>query len=406
MPIGFFIFFAFVFFGLFTPHTEAKFLPHVFGEDNRHEVKHAKDPRLLILKNSVAGLVNKNYLHTDDNGFFRIDAPTYANVANLCLGELENRFRHQPSVADCTGFFIGNKKLVTAGHCVAESGTCAERSVDQKKKWVFGLDIDSFSETVSGKFVGRVPDQTVIGCKRIVEIFYHRYDPDQGDIDYAVVELDHEPPAYALPMKLSNRENLQNTTVVMLGHPTGLPLKITDEASVLEVTNKGRILKMDLDTFGGNSGSPVMDAKSLEVLGILVRGPGSFNTIGNSPCNHIVRCEGKDCAKKAVSAFRVSEVPSLWGRPAREFVEQSVSCVNGTFKVCIGTFLMRNHLTPLEMIPAQGRVEKLWNTGWAEVSWRERNGELWGDFGSDAATGGFSSPVRMHLDNLVPDIYQ
>lgn len=59
--------------------------------------------------------------------------------------------------------------------------------------------------------------------------------------------------------------------VYTLGHPGGLPLKLTDQGTVLEVADG--LFRTDLQTFTGNSGSPVFDASSHELVGIVVAGP-------------------------------------------------------------------------------------------------------------------------------------
>jgi V8-like Glu-specific endopeptidase len=55
-----------------------------------------------------------------------------------------------------------------------------------------------------------------------------------------------------------------------MGHPSGLPMKYADGAKVFG--NFDNYFSTNLDTFGGNSGSPVFNAKTNEVVGILVRG--------------------------------------------------------------------------------------------------------------------------------------
>ena len=59
-----------------------------------------------------------------------------------------------------------------------------------------------------------------------------------------------------------------------MGHPSGLPLKYADGARVFETEND--YFSTNLDTFGGNSGSPVFNADTLEVEGILVRGDTDY----------------------------------------------------------------------------------------------------------------------------------
>ena len=56
--------------------------------------------------------------------------------------------------------------------------------------------------------------------------------------------------------------------VYTLGYPCGLPLKLADNARVLSRTSIG--FRADLDTYTGNSGSPVFDAETHALLGIVI----------------------------------------------------------------------------------------------------------------------------------------
>jgi hypothetical protein len=56
----------------------------------------------------------------------------------------------------------------------------------------------------------------------------------------------------------------------------------------------------NLDTYGGNSGSPVFNSETHKVEGILVRGETDFTTIG--ACTVSMRCpntgcRGEDCTR-------------------------------------------------------------------------------------------------------------
>lgn len=61
--------------------------------------------------------------------------------------------------------------------------------------------------------------------------------------------------------------------VYALGHPLGLPLKLSAGARILSV--EGGTFRADLDTYTGSSGGPVFDADTHALLGIVVEGqPG------------------------------------------------------------------------------------------------------------------------------------
>jgi hypothetical protein len=65
-----------------------------------------------------------------------------------------------------------------------------------------------------------------------------------------------------------------NHEVTMLGHPTGLPIKITTNGKIKGL-EKNRYVS-NLDAFGGNSGPAVIDSKTGEVIGILAAGQEDY----------------------------------------------------------------------------------------------------------------------------------
>ncbi len=73
--------------------------------------------------------------------------------------------------------------------------------------------------------------------------------------------------------------------VYTLGHPCGLPLKLAADAQVL--TAEADTFHTDLDTYSGNSGSPVFDAATHALLGIVVegqKGEGDFEPVPTQGC--------------------------------------------------------------------------------------------------------------------------
>jgi hypothetical protein len=87
-----------------------------------------------------------------------------------------------------------------------------------------------------------------------------------------------------------------NDSVVVIGYPLGLPVKIADDAIVRSL-GKG-FFKANCDTYEGNSGSAVFDDAQLQkghllVDGILVRGEDDFAR--TTPCFISKRCPFDGC---------------------------------------------------------------------------------------------------------------
>jgi V8-like Glu-specific endopeptidase len=94
-----------------------------------------------------------------------------------------------------------------------------------------------------------------------------------------VIRLDRNvTPQTPLPFRRTNALAL-NSAIYVIGYPSGLPEKIAAGARIL-ASNRD-FFTANLDTFGGNSGSPVFDAASDAVVGVLVRGATDYVRRGN-----------------------------------------------------------------------------------------------------------------------------
>jgi V8-like Glu-specific endopeptidase len=78
----------------------------------------------------------------------------------------------------------------------------------------------------------------------------------------------------ALPYRKKGKINT-NAKLVVIGHPSGLPQKVSDDGQILN-NKEEDFFVTNLDTFGGNSGSPVVDLNSGMIEGILVRGEEDY----------------------------------------------------------------------------------------------------------------------------------
>lgn len=253
--------------GLFLVQSSSKAETRiVYGKDSRIDIKNIFNPKIKELSKSIAGRVyNLGYNPTEGKeGYITFDnilPLSHPRSMNLCK---DQKFADQPSVADCTGFLISNKYLVTAGHCAVRPGetiTDSETYACSAHSWAFDYMTNSSKETLNLK---EFKASNVYGCKRVV---YGTWQPED---DYAIIELDREV-LDREPLKLNLKNNIKSgNSLFIMGHPSGLPMKYADGAKVFEV--KKDYFTTNLDSFGGNSGSPVFNKLTLEVEGILVRG--------------------------------------------------------------------------------------------------------------------------------------
>ena len=241
----------------------------IYGLDNRYELNMYPDKQFQIYAYSTASMIPQNAVYDFEEPYPHLTlifGPTLQESHELCP---DVRFAPQLASASCSGFLIAPDLIATAGHCVSKKKSCEEY------KWVF--DYHQQSEaflTYNSEETGEeeqlqvivVRDSSVYNCKEIVKV----KDDILGN-DYAVVRLDR-PVADRLPLKIRREGKIaDNTPLVIIGNPSGLPTKIADDAQVLS-NRASRTFSTNLDAFPGNSGSAVFNAETGEVEGILVKG--------------------------------------------------------------------------------------------------------------------------------------
>ena len=239
----------------------------VFGEDDRRDLYQVLRPELRSVADSTVAMISVDKLRKSRAGNYEIKAAQMGHVFHLCLDE---PFIQQPSAASCSGFLVAADLIATAGHCVPE--TC-----DPGVKIVFDFSLKSANQRTSGISVHQVYQ-----CRKVIAR------KNTSTEDFALIQLDRPVPDHQ-PLKLSTCAAETTDELVVFGHPLGLPLKVADGAQVQRVYDSFFIA--DTDTFDGNSGSAVMNAQSLEVVGILVRGDPDFIQDQKLKCQRTKKCK-------------------------------------------------------------------------------------------------------------------
>lgn len=295
---------------LFAFHASAVPLkPRViYGEDNRQDVYEVSNPLLITLSESTAGMVDHLSLKKNkkDSTYSIQDVYNLGPSLNLCSSE---RFTEQPLLATCSGFLVGEDILVTAAHCFFDM----EVDICKTSSWVFDLKMEN-SNYIN---LSSIPKDNVYKCKEVLKT---RMD---DKYDYAIVKLDRKvvgrkPLEFRKTGKIKNEANL-----VTIGHPTMLPLKITDSGKVLSNENDA-FFETSLDAFQGNSGSAVFDSETGLLEGILIGGKtdfvpsrtGDYNScqVANVCSENGEECLGTDNLSKFAKGervIRISEIADL-----------------------------------------------------------------------------------------------
>lgn len=219
---------------------------------------------LAQLSTGVAYISSGTYHFPQGNNRTLIAGYSLKEGVNLCSDE---KFSQNISRSGtCTGFLIAPDLLLTAGHCISTPATC------DNMKITFGVTQDK--ETKSGFLIN---DQNIYRCARVLKY------SDEPAHDYSIVKLDRKVKNRHI-FALGNDELMKKgSRAFMIGHPMGLA-QIHSGAAPVVNTSDSNFLKITLDSFGGNSGGPVIDAKTNKVIGLLIRGASDFQTRSDKNC--------------------------------------------------------------------------------------------------------------------------
>jgi V8-like Glu-specific endopeptidase len=263
----------------------------IYGADDRLDLYQVSDARLLALADSTVGLFQGSDVAINGD---KADLTTesYAQGYGLCK---EEPFYDQVTGAFCSGSLVAPDIIMTAGHCVKSADAC------KTTKFVFGFGVKA-----AGVMPVSVPAGEVYGCAQLIG----REQVGTG-ADWALIRLDRKV-ANHKPLKYNTQDTLKNgDSLVVIGHPAGLPTKVAGGATVRDITPKGYFVA-NLDTYGGNSGSAVFNARTGDIEGILVRGENDY--VYKNGCRVSNVCPSEGCRGEDVT--KLSSVTSPFTKAA------------------------------------------------------------------------------------------
>ena len=259
----------------------------IYGSDDRLDLYQVQSNKLLELADSTVGLFEGSDVAIE-GGRAKLSTRPYGTGYSLCK---EEPFYDQVSGAFCSGSLIGPDLLMTAGHCITSQASC------EGTKFVFGFGIKK-----QGELPTSVASSEVYGCKTLIG----REQVNSG-ADWALIKLDR-PVSGHKPLTLNRTGAIADKTpLFVIGHPAGLPTKVAGGAWVRDSSPSG-YFKANLDTYGGNSGSGVFNAKTGLIEGILVRGEVDY--VWKGSCRVSKECTDDGCRGEDVTKL-ASVLPHL-----------------------------------------------------------------------------------------------
>jgi hypothetical protein len=242
----------------------------IYGTDDRKDWYQETNATVRGWSDSVCALLLADDVWYNGDGTYDIFAyqwlecdwwtdPNCDNPLPPCPAE---PFGDQPVVSFCTGFLVGPDLVATAGHC------CQDESWLLGTRFVFGFKMLDAATPV----MTLDASQVYTGIELVGQA-------GTSAVDYAIIRLDRPvtaPGAVPLPIRRSGTVPV-GTSIGIIGHPSGLPLKIAFGSGTEVISNASiYYFEANLDSFVGNSGSPVFHAGTGEVEGILVGGLEDF----------------------------------------------------------------------------------------------------------------------------------
>lgn len=267
----------------------------IYGCDDR---KNFYDPKLTDHQKKAARatavLVDRDLLSSADGKTYEIAMP--ARTTKLCSPQQTVEFGHlvperfwtEPSPGKCSAFKVGPRLMATAGHCIKNDTDCSQYT------FLFGFHMSA--EDASPE--KNVRSDSLYRCTRIVA------GERSSETDWRIVEVDREIDAPQVDIRTGTTAPplTKGTRLTVVGYPMGLPVKVADGGVVTDIA--ARYLKANLDTYGGNSGSVVLNSDRLaagELLaeGILVSGEPDF--VRERPCRLSKHCPAQGCQREEVT---------------------------------------------------------------------------------------------------------
>jgi len=263
-----------------SPGCSTQSLKTIYGADSRFPVECFLDERVRRQADAVAVLVAATDLRPAVKGFQTVaHKQTLAQRFDLCPHP-KQRFADDLSLGFCTAFLVGDELLATSEHCFEHIRPEDTRAIFVHASPNQGLERDA-----------------LVATEDVYELEGPRFDDDH---DLVVAQLKPSVGAKVGRTHLDVEEAVdglsETDSVYVIGHPSGLPKIGVTAIRVRSVNELAGVA--DLDTFAGNSGSPVFSVRTGRVVGVLRSGACDYVPCKDSSmgCRVPYRCKPDECS--------------------------------------------------------------------------------------------------------------
>jgi S1-C subfamily serine protease len=240
---------------------------------------------IFTISESVGMLLEIERIHQVSKSIYQLDiSQTLGQKLNLCEDEA---FYNQPSVGVGTSFIIDEKSMLTALHVL-------ERSLK------FYVVVFNYKIITKNGVVNAFVAQD--------DIYYPQHIVTKNE-ELDIVEFSVDRNFNRPVLQWENSDNIKKeiSELYTIGYPSGIPMKIALNASIIE-DDHPFYYYTSLDSFQGNSGSPVFNFYTNKVIGVLVSGELDYKFNGN--CNLSSICKYPYC--KGEKVIRIEEILKTW----------------------------------------------------------------------------------------------